>query len=165
MFSFFKKRKIEIPIVSRYKRIVNMFSNVIALNMKRVYSSDMTVLTFVPLKKDIQSYTKLLETISRNLDNNTPIGEYNFSKELEEVSLSEFYIDSESYQLDPVIETERFIKASISFITIYESKEELAEKSFVIEKNLRLTYNVIVNLEFLAKLFNAVSSPIVNLKQ
>lgn len=164
MFQFFKRKKIEIPIVSRYQKTVIAFRDIQTAEMKRVYSSDMTLLSMSPIKKDIISYISLLDRLTIHLSSNAHIGEYLLNDKHEDVLIRDFFVDTEGYAIDPIESTNRLIKSACQFINTYEKKESLTDKDYITEKNLHICYKVIVNLEFIAKILNEITTPEIYVK-
>jgi hypothetical protein len=118
--------------------------------MCSVYSSDISTLQFQVYKKNIIEYTEFLIRLNSMLDNNIQIYPYDVNLVLEKVYVSDFYTHRNKY-IEPKDSTEVFVSKMISFLSTFNRLEQSNDKTFLIEKNLMMTHNVVSNIKILAK--------------
>lgn len=120
-------------------------------SMSKVLSFDMALVRLHTVVTSISKYTKLLDTISGAILDDKQLSPLNLPQSVEEIYLRDFFQDAEGYFIPPVSGIKVFVDSCIRFVDIYEEKERLAEKSFALERNLRLTQRILSNIAVIAE--------------
>lgn len=146
--SWFSKK--EEPKLTELQSLANSYKQIKPESLKRVFSSDNSILQISVCCNDIIEYTRILNSLYDWLNVDKIIPSYILPKNVNIVYLREFYTVNNSF-VDPIKTTKDFVDSAIKFLELYDAKEKLNNKTFELEKNLLVTSIVVRNLGILIK--------------
>lgn len=145
--NWFKKKESKPNILDT---TVHKFREIQTQDLQNVFSSDMSIYQVHVYVKNIVDYSKLLQKMIEALEHEKLLYANLLPHTVECVFKRDFYTDKNQHYVDPVVSTDEFIVLAIRLLTLYNEKERLPEKTFILEKNLLLIRNTIANLGVLS---------------
>lgn len=146
--SWFSKK--EEPKLTELQVLANSYKQIKPESLKKVFSSDNSILQISVCCNDIVEYTKVLSTLYDKLHEDKIIPSYLLPSNVSIVYLRDFYTVNNSF-VDPIKTTKDFVTIVIKFLELYDLKEKSNNKTFELEKNLLITSIVVRNLGILIK--------------
>ena len=121
------------------------------VSMRNVWSFDMALVRLHPLEVPVTTYTKLLDRVAGAIIDDKQLSPMQLPQAVLEIYLRDFFQDANGNFVNPVTATKEFTDSCIRFVDVYEEKERVAEKSFTLERNLRLTQGLLSNIAVVAE--------------
>lgn len=115
-----------------------------------VYSSDYSMVRLNSLCPTIESYNVLLRTVIDAFKFETVLYPSQVPQHPTTVYLKDFYLHNNCY-IDTKEATKAFIDLALELLQIWESAEKQLDKTFVLEKLLTITANLISNITVISK--------------
>lgn len=131
--------------------------NSIELKNFSVYSSAASIIKLHSYKNNIVSYLNLLDILINAFVNETMLYQINLPTNAGFIYLRNFYVDDKGNYIDEIAMTKTFISKAGKFLTLYEECEKKNNKSFIVEKNLFLTQNLVGNIILLCEAINSIN--------
>lgn len=141
---------------NKFREAINGYARLKPKNFKTVYSADMSIVQIFVCVENIIDYVKLMDFIIGSIKTDTELNKYQIPFNSKLMYVSEFFLDNKKYTIDTFIHSTTFIERAIKLLEIYELKENELNKSFITEKNLFLTQNLINNIIEIQKEFTNV---------
>lgn len=133
-------------VLDPFEKSIKEFEDIKQKPLNNVFSSDMTIISLHSMCSNINEYIKLLDNVLNSIKSDQLVSQYSIPDSTLEVSIFNFFIDSNNYYIDPSSKLIEFCDLSIEFIKLYKQHEELYQKEFIIEKNLFITQRLCSNL-------------------
>lgn len=151
---WFKKK--EKPRVSEIDTIVIGYKTLELSSLRKVFSSDMSIIQINVYKSSIEEYSSYLRSMINAFEEEKQLATFQALSEVKSVYIRDFFVGSSNQNLKPVESMQVFIELVARFLDIYQSAERSANKSFIIEKNLHLTSGAVTNLIMLYSSFKTL---------
>ena len=143
-FDFFKRK--DRPPESKFIKAANRFKNLKPSSLSKVFSSDMSIFKIQSYKSNIDSYAKYVTTLSQAIVNDEPLANLQIERDVKTIYVRDFFVSEKGFYLNAQEALYEFSQACIVLLELYESKEKEENKSFNLERNLRLIGPVVLNL-------------------
>ena len=134
-----------------FQDITLKLSEIVPMMLRDALSFDMMLKTLSVYDRSIIGYTQRLRRLTAALAEDKPLSPMMLPEVLVEIYLRDFFVDKEGYYVDIERSVEEFIGSCIDFTTTYEKREMEVNKSFTLERNLRLTQRILSNMASIAK--------------
>ena len=148
LFSFFISDKKQLSIL---EKTIEDFNKLKIVSSSIVYSSDMSLYKINSLHNNIIEYTYFIKGIINDITVNNLIMTQHISKLEREVSIYNFFLDSNNNYINVITHLDNFNKTCIEFLTLYEEKNSIINKDFNTERNLYLSSILVNNVSYICK--------------
>ena len=118
--------------------------------LPNVYSSDYSMVRLNSLCTTIESYNVLLRTVIEAFKFELVLYPSQVPQHPTDIYLKDFYLSNNCY-IDVKSATSDFIDLSVELLEIWEDTEKYREKTFVLEKLLTITANLVSNITVISK--------------
>lgn len=113
------------PPLTVEEKLALQYSELDTRFLQHAFSSDMSFFSIVTVKPNVEEYIKLLEILSRKLDNDLQILSFEFAIETQTVSIRDFFTNKAGEYLDPVETFKVFSELVIKFLKAYTKSNNL----------------------------------------
>lgn len=141
MFDWFKPRK-PISLLSNVIAEIEQYKLYATINP---YSSDKSLVKLITLFGTLYEYRLALVSYIDYLTQDTLVPRYRIPATMLQIYLRDFFTHDKKF-IDVVEELSIFLEVCQQYLTLYEEKENLLDKSFNTEKNLLLLQTVTNNV-------------------
>lgn len=133
------KRSVIDSIIRRY---LELDTN----SMRAVFSSDMSIRRLHVPYSTIDEYTQHLQQVIQTFEANKVLYPAMMSFDNKPTYLRDFFTTKTRLTLEPCQATAEFVEHACRFLTLYQEKELLTDRSFTVDKNISLTKHIVGNL-------------------
>lgn len=134
------------PVKSKFAAAADRYKQFKPELLNRVFSSDMSILQVSVYKKNVNAYTVYLKYLIQVLRFDETLPNAYIAKDVVQIYLRDFFVDEKGFTINPKESITRFCEAAAELLELCDSKEKLPDKTFELERNLRLTAAVVFNL-------------------
>jgi len=134
-----------------FENTINILMKVDIENLKSVFTSDMSIFKITTCVSNIVDYTIMLQKITDHINNDVLLSVHFVPTTMEQIYIRDFYLDRKHIHIDVLNSNKEFINASIIFLRVYESKDLILDKPFILQRNLMLTKHIVNNIYTLTR--------------
>lgn len=143
------KRSVIDTIIAQYQSLDTSI-------MQVVFSSDMSIRRLQTCQSTIDEYTQHLQQVILAFEQTKQLYPGMMSFENKTVYLRDFFNTKARLALDPCQSMAGFVEQACRFLNLYQEKELLPDRSFMIDKNLLLTKHLVSNLSLIIEEFTTL---------
>lgn len=115
-------------------------------SLQRIFSSDMSILQVSVCKPNVESYTAYVKYLIESIKFDESIQNVRIVKDSQRIFLRDFFINEKGFYTNPEESFQEFRDSVVELLDLCDTKEKTSDKSFELERNLRLTGPVVLNL-------------------
>lgn len=134
-----------------FQDITLKLSKIDPASLQGALSFDMMLRTLHVYDTSITSYTSRLQKLTMAIATDQQLSSLALPSAVMEMHLRDFFVDKEGRYVDIEQSAKEFIGSCIDFTATYERREKEDNKSFILERNLRLTQRILSNMASIAK--------------